>query len=73
MNCEHSNSPALPTTDQCHESARFFNRMEPLILDEGQTYAEVCLGKRLITVGDADFTVNDALKLRAWLNSVLPL
>jgi hypothetical protein len=73
MSGEHPNTSEVRSTDPSHESARFFNRMEPLILDEGQTYAEVCVGKRLITVGDADFTVNDALKLRAWLNSVLPL
>lgn len=61
------------TTETNHEAARYFNRMEPLVMDEGFTYAEVCVGKRLITVGDADFTVDQALKLRAWLNSVLPL
>lgn len=64
---------AQRTTETNHEDARFFYRMAPLILDEGQTYAKVCRGKRLITVGDADFTVSEALKLRSWLNSVLPL
>jgi hypothetical protein len=55
------------------DAPRYFNRMEPLVMGEGFTYAEVQIGKRLIAIGDVDFTVDDALKLRSWLNSVLPL
>ena len=54
------------------EPVKYFNSIEPLVMGQGLTYAEVQVGKRLVMVGDADFTVQQAERLRDWLNTVLP-
>lgn len=69
MTVEH-----IPTDSRSESSpqVRYFYRMEPLKIG-GMTLAHVATGKRLITIYEGDFTVEEALQLRSWLNSVLPL
>lgn len=51
---------------------RYFYRMEPLQKGVFQR-AWVELRREHIRIAGAQFTVAEALELRAWLNSVLPL
>jgi len=68
------NGEPLPTDSRAESSppVRYFYRMEPLRIG-GMSIARVEPGKRLVTIYEGSFTVEEALQLRGWLNSVLPL